>query len=212
MVLSYRKLASRSAFALVVGCLVWPMTGAPAAAQVSADQIINALAPPPVTRGLTAPETKPVSEKDRAFIKSLRHRTRSLTFDEKEHVAEMSKDWKKIDLEIYFDYNSATITRKAEPQLDQLGEALRSPRLRTATVVVAGHTDAKGGEKYNEGLSDRRAEAVKRYLVDKLRVPEENLTTAGYGKRHLKNPDEPLAPENRRVQILNAPETESASR
>src|ERR1043166_2398324 len=75
MVLSYRIIASRSAFALVVGCLVWPMTGAPAAAQVSADQIINALAPPPATRGLTAPETKPISEKDRAFIKSLRHRT-----------------------------------------------------------------------------------------------------------------------------------------
>src|SRR6266566_8819985 len=69
MVLSYRKLAGRSAFALVVGCLVWPMTGAPAAAQVSADQIINALAPPPVTRGLTGAEAKPMSEKDRAFIK-----------------------------------------------------------------------------------------------------------------------------------------------
>jgi outer membrane protein OmpA-like peptidoglycan-associated protein len=212
MVQSYRKTASRSAFALVVGCLVWPMTGAPAAAQVSADQIINALAPPPVTRGLTAPETKPVSEKDRAFIKTLRHRTRSLTFDEKERVAEMSKDWKKIDLEIYFEYNSSQISAKAEPQLDQLGEALRNPRLRNATVVVAGHTDAKGGEKYNEGLSDRRAEAVKKYLIEKLNVPEDNLTTAGYGKRHLKNPDEPFAPENRRVQILNAPETDTASR
>jgi outer membrane protein OmpA-like peptidoglycan-associated protein len=212
MVLSYRNIASRSAFALVVGCLVWPMTGAPAAAQVSADQIINALAPPAVTRGMTAPEAKPVSEKDRAFIKSLRHRTRSLTFDEKERVAEMSKDWKKIDLEIYFDYNSARISSESEPQLDQLGEALRNPRLSSATVVVAGHTDAKGSEKYNEGLSDRRADAVKRYLIDKLKVPEENLTTAGYGKRHLKNPDEPFAPENRRVQILNTPETESAAR
>src|SRR5262249_35929997 len=160
------------------GCLVWPMTGAPAAAQVSADQILNTLAPPPVTRGLTAPETKPVSDKDRAFIKSLRHRTRSLTFDEKERGAEWRRDWTKIDLEIYFDYNSAAITEKAEPQLDQLGEALRSPRMKAATVVVAGHTDAKGGEKYNEGLSDRRAEAVKKYLIDKLNVPEENLTTA----------------------------------
>ena len=213
MVLSYRNIASRFAYALAAGCLMWAATGAPAAAQVSADQIINALAPP-VTRGITAPETKPMSEKDRAFVKSLRHRTRSLTFDEKERVAEMSKDkdWKKIDLEIYFEYNSAQIAKEAEPQLDQLGEALRNPRLSNATVVVGGHTDAKGGEKYNEGLSDRRAAAVKRYLVDKLNVPEENLTTAGYGKRHLKNPDEPLAPENRRVQILNAPETESASR
>jgi outer membrane protein OmpA-like peptidoglycan-associated protein len=212
MVQSYRKFASCSAFALVVGCLVWPMSGAPAAAQVSKDQILNAIAPVPVTRGLTAPEAKPMSEKDRAFIKSLHHRTRSLTFDEKERVAEMSKDWKKIDLEIYFDYNSAAITAKAEPQLDQLGEALRDPRMKNATVVVAGHTDAKGSDKYNEGLSDQRAEAVKRYLVEELKIPAENLTTAGYGKRHLKNPDEPFAPENRRVQIINAPETESASR
>ena len=212
MVLSYRKLASRSAFALVVGCLVWPLTGAPAAAQLSSDQILNALAPAPTTRGLTAAETKPVSEKDRAFIKSLHHRTRSLTMDEKEHVAELSKDWKKIDLEIYFEYNSAAITEKAEPQLEQLGDALRNPRMKNATVVVAGHTDAKGSEKYNEGLSDRRADAVKRYLVEKLNVPEENLTTAGYGKRHLKNPDDPYGSENRRVQIINTPESESASR
>ena len=208
MVLSYRKLASRSAFALVLGCVVW---GAPAAAQVSADQIVNALATPPATRGLTGPETNPVSENDRAFIRSLRHRTRSLTMDEKERVAALSKDWKQIDLEIYFDYNSATISAKAEPQLEQLGEALRNPRLGNATIVVAGHTDAKGSEKYNEGLSDRRADAVKRYLVEKLNVPAENLTTAGYGKRHLKNQDDPYGAENRRVQIINAPDADQAS-
>lgn len=212
MVLSYLNIASRSACALVVGCLIWPATGTPAAAQVSADQIINALAPPPATRGLTAPQAKPLSEKDRAFVKSLHHRTRSLSFEESEHVAAISKDWDKIDLEIYFDYNSARIDPEAEPQLNQLGEALRSPRLRNATVVLGGHTDAKGSQNYNEGLSDRRAEAVKRYLIEKLNIPAENLTTAGYGKRHLKNQDDPLAPENRRVQILNTPETESASR
>jgi outer membrane protein OmpA-like peptidoglycan-associated protein len=212
MALSCLKIASRSACALVVGCLVWPMTGTPAAAQVSADQIINALAPAPTTRGLTAPEGKPVSEADKAFIKSLRHRTRSLTFDESERVAELGKEWKKIDLEILFEYNSARISREAEPQLDQLGEALRSQRLRNATLVLGGHTDAKGSQHYNERLSDLRAAAVKRYLVEKLDVPADNLTTAGYGKRHLKNPDDPYGGENRRVQILNAPEVESASR
>jgi outer membrane protein OmpA-like peptidoglycan-associated protein len=212
MVLSYLKLPSRFAGALFIGCLVWPATGAPASAQVSADQIINALAPAPTTRGLTAPEAKPLSEKDRAFVKSLHHRTRSLSFEDSEHVAAISKEWSNIDLEIYFDYNSAQITPKAEPQLKELGEALRSPKLQNATVVLGGHTDAKGSQSYNDGLSDRRAQAVKQYLVEKLNIPAENLTTAGYGKRHLKNPDDPYAPENRRVQILNTPSTESASR
>jgi outer membrane protein OmpA-like peptidoglycan-associated protein len=211
MELSSFRIVNRSAFAFALGCVIWGAAGAPAWAQVSADQIINALAPAPSTRGLTGSAAKPMSESDRAFVKSLRHRTRSLTFDESERVADLSKDWKKIDLEIYFEYNSARIAREAEPQLNQLGDALRSPRLKNAAVVLAGHTDAKGSQNYNEGLSDRRAEAVKRYLVERLSIPAENLTTAGYGKRHLKNPDEPYAAENRRVQILNTPETEQAS-
>lgn len=211
MELSSFRIVSRSVFAFALGCVVWGTTGAPASAQVSADQIINALAPAPSTRGLTASDAKPMSESDRAFVKSLRHRTRSLTFEESERVADLSKDWKKIDLEIYFEYNSARIAREAEPQLNQLGDALRSPRLKNAAVVLAGHTDAKGSQNYNEGLSDRRAEAVKRYLVERLNIPAQNLSTAGYGKRHLKNLDEPYAAENRRVQILNTPETEQAS-
>jgi len=212
MVLSYLKFSSRSASALALGCFMLAAAGSPAAAQVSADQIINALSPPPTTRGLTAPETKPMSESDRAFVKSLRHRTRSLTFEESERVADMSKDWKSIDLEIYFEYNSARIVPEAEPQLKELGEALRSSRLRNATLVIGGHTDAKGGERYNEGLSDRRAAAVKRYLVEKLDIPADSLSTAGYGKRHLKNPNDPYGGENRRVQIVNTPDAEAASR
>ena len=211
MELSSFRIVSRSAFAFALACVVWGAAGGPAAAQVSADQIINALAPAPSTRGLTGAEAKPMSESDRAFVKSLRHRTRSLTFEESERVADLSKNWKQIDLEIYFEYNSARIAREAEPQLNQLGDALRNPRLKNASVIVAGHTDAKGSESYNERLSDRRAEAVKRYLVERLNIPAENLATTGYGKRHLKIPGEPYAAENRRVQILNTPETESAS-
>jgi len=208
---SYGKVLSRAACALAVGCLIWGQAGSVAAAQLSADQIVKALAPAPATRGLTAPEAKPMSESGRAFVKSLRHRTRSLTFEEGERLADVSKDWNKIDLEIYFEYDSAQIAREAEPQLDQLGAALRSPRLRNATVILAGYTDSKGSQSYNERLSERRAEAVKRYLIERLNISAENLSTVGYGKRHLKNPDEPYAPENRRVQILNAPDSESAA-
>ncbi|HXW26033.1 MAG TPA: OmpA family protein [Xanthobacteraceae bacterium] len=211
MVLSYAKIGGRIACALFIGSLFWPATGTPAAAQqVSADQIINALAPAPTTRGLTGPEAKPLSDKDRAFVEGLRHRTRSLSLEEGEQVVEMSKDWKSIDLEIVFDYNSAKITGKAEAQLNELGEALRSPRLRNAVVVLGGHTDAKGGEVYNQELSDRRAVAVKRYLVEKFNLSPENLTTVGYGKRHLKDPANPLGAENRRVQILNTPSTQAS--
>ncbi len=69
--------------------------------------------------------------------------------------------------------------------------------------MLAGHTDAKGGETYNQGLSERRAEAVKNYLQEKHGI-DGSVLTAGYGKSQLKNTANPFAPENRRVQVINA--------
>ena len=69
--------------------------------------------------------------------------------------------------------------------------------------MLAGHTDAVGGEEYNLDLSNRRADAVKRYLMDKFGLASSNLVTAGYGKTRLKNSGRPTAPENRRVEVVN---------
>jgi len=211
MALSY-KFAGRVACALLVGGLVWPVSGKPASAQeVSADKIIGALAPPPVTRGLNS--DKPgMSAADHAFLNSLRHRTRSLSLDESDHVAALAKDRPKTDIEVYFDFNSDAITPKAEPQLNELGKALTSPELTGSVFTIGGHTDAKGSDEYNQELSERRAQAVKTYLVGKLKVPADNLIAAGYGKRGLKNEADPFASENRRVEVLNLESANEAKR
>jgi outer membrane protein OmpA-like peptidoglycan-associated protein len=198
------KLAGRLAGASLAAGLLWSATAMPAAAQnVSSDQIIKALAPAPVTRSLSAPAQPAVSDSDRTFIESLRHRTRSLTVDEGDHVAELANDSSKIDLEIYFDFNAAAIAAKAEPQLSQLADALRSAQLQNSVIVLSGFTDARGSADYNQELSEHRAEAVKQFLVDKLKLSPDNLSTAGYGMRNLKDKDHPFAAENRRVQIVN---------
>ena len=62
-------------------------------------------------------------------------------------------------------------------------------------VLLAGHTDAKGGDAYNKDLSDRRADAVKQFLVTKYGLPAENLIAIGYGKERLKNTADPFAAE-----------------
>jgi outer membrane protein OmpA-like peptidoglycan-associated protein len=89
------------------------------------------------------------------------------------------------------------------PQVTALGQALSSADLKGSTFVVAGHTDGKGTDTYNQSLSERRADAVKRYLMEKYRVDESNLVTVGYGKSQLKDSSNPLASENRRVQVIN---------
>ena len=66
--------------------------------------------------------------------------------------------------------------------------------------MVAGHTDAKGSAQYNKQLSQRRAEAVKSYLVSKG-IDAGRLDAVGYGSEHLLAPDHPEDPSNRRVEI-----------
>ena len=177
-----------------------------AAEQPSAEQIIKALKPPRVTRSLsTTPADAARDAEETRFIDTLRNRTtRSLTSDERDKVASIAKSKPSIDLEITFEFNSATIGAKAMPQVTALGEALTSSDLKGRTFILAGHTDAKGGDTYNQSLSERRADAVKRFLAEKYKVEASNLVTVGYGKTQLKNPDGPFLPENRRVQVVNA--------
>jgi hypothetical protein len=63
---------------------------------------------------------------------------------------------------------------------------LQGAQLKDAVILLSGHADARGGDDYNQRLSERRAEAVKKYLTDKHRIPTENLTTAGFSKRELR--------------------------
>jgi outer membrane protein OmpA-like peptidoglycan-associated protein len=163
------------------------------------------LKPKPQTRGLTRSITVPsANPADQNFIDSLRNnRTRSITVEERTKTAEIAKAKPSIDLEVTFDYDSAEIAAKAMPTLVALGTALRSPDLKGQSFLVGGHTDAKGGDAYNLGLSERRAEAVRRFLVDKFGLPADHLIGIGFGKEQLKNKNQPFADENRRVQVVN---------
>ena len=89
---------------------------------------------------------------------------------EREEIATIAKDKPNIDLEITFDYNSADISAKSLPSVQALGQALTNPDLKGSTFVVAGHTDAAGGDAYNQDLSERRADSIKRYLIDKYGI------------------------------------------
>lgn len=85
-----------------------------------------------------------------------------------------------IRLEVLFATNSATINPSSYPELDRAVTFLRetSP---SATGVIEGHTDSQGADAYNLDLSQRRANAVLKYLVDKG-VPASRLTAQGLGE------------------------------
>jgi outer membrane protein OmpA-like peptidoglycan-associated protein len=186
-------------------------------ANVTEDQILQALAPvkKPLTRGLSVgPQADPAAvAAEGAFVQKIRNRaTRSLSNGEREEIATIAKGKPNIDLEINFDYNSADISSKSLPSVQALGKALTNPDLKGSTFVVAGYTDAAGGDSYNQDLSERRADSIKRYLSDKFGIAGSDLVTVGYGKTKLKDPSQPLAEVNRRVQVVNMQNKETASK
>jgi outer membrane protein OmpA-like peptidoglycan-associated protein len=173
---------------------------------VTADKIVNALKPTSVTRSLstTPPADPSAAAKETSFLNSVRNRqTRSLSMGERQEIAELAASKPKIDLEIHFDYNSADIAKSSTQAVAELGKALSDPSLKGSTFVVAGHTDAVGGEEYNQGLSERRADTIKRVLVEKYGLTGSNLVTVGYGKTKPKDANAPMDPTNRRVQVVN---------
>ena len=174
--------------------------------KVSADQILNALQPKPLTRGLSSgAQADPGAEaRQIRFVDTLRNRkTRSLSLGEREEIAEIASTKPKIDLEIQFDYNSADISKTSMPVVQELGKALSNSNLKGSTFVVAGHTDAIGSEEYNQGLSERRADTIKRYLTEKYGINGADLVTVGYGESKPKDVNAPMDPANRRVQVVN---------
>jgi outer membrane protein OmpA-like peptidoglycan-associated protein len=107
---------------------------------------------------------------------------------------------KALALPIQFAFDSANILPAARRQLEALAEGIRMlPAIQS--VVIEGHTDARGSEAYNDQLSTRRAYAVKRYLVTVQGIDPGRLRAVGMGKYAPLSGRDPYAPENRRVQF-----------
>lgn len=108
-----------------------------------------------------------------------------------------------VNLDIQFDVDKAAIRSESNQLLDSLGQALLSPELKGKKIIIAGHTDSDADDLYNLNLSKQRAEAVKRYLVNKFQIAPDLLTTVGYGESRPLAPNDNAAnkQKNRRVEV-----------
>jgi outer membrane protein OmpA-like peptidoglycan-associated protein len=104
----------------------------------------------------------------------------------------------QFDLLANFEFNSDQLTPAARENLDQFAKAIKDPRLSGSKFEIDGHTDAVGPEEYNQGLSERRAEAVVSYLASD-RIDTSLLVAKGFGKSKPRVAN-PYSPANRRVE------------
>jgi outer membrane protein OmpA-like peptidoglycan-associated protein len=107
-----------------------------------------------------------------------------------------------FDATVNFALDSAELTGDAKKELNKIIDVLKDPKVKDADVIIAGHTDAKGSQEYNQKLSERRALAVKLYLAQNG-INKKRLTATGYSKDKLLLPKEPFNALNRRVEFRN---------
>ncbi|WP_375746707.1 OmpA family protein [Corallococcus interemptor] len=79
---------------------------------------------------------------------------------------------------VRFGFNESNLDSSAQSRLGELAACIKASQ---GKITLGGHADERGTEEYNLQLSNRRAAAVKRYLVD-LGVPSNRLSTVGYGE------------------------------
>jgi OmpA-OmpF porin, OOP family len=105
--------------------------------------------------------------------------------------------------DLLFEYDSDTLRPEAAQTLEKLGSLIKKNE--QADFKIEGHTDSFGTEDYNNALSLRRAEAVKRWLQETMKITGNRIATVGLGKSHLLVPATGTVQQqqlNRRVEIV----------
>jgi outer membrane protein OmpA-like peptidoglycan-associated protein len=104
---------------------------------------------------------------------------------------------------VHFDFDKAIIRDVDKPVLDEAAETLKGNP--NSKIYVNGYCDAIGGMRYNQRLSERRANAVAGYLEDKG-IPSSQLIPQGFGKTHFVAPNDTAdgRAQNRRVELVPA--------
>jgi outer membrane protein OmpA-like peptidoglycan-associated protein len=161
--------------------------------EVTAERLIEILAPSGKTRGIGTGTTHSVTPHCKVYRERL---TRGVGV---EPVAPIPS------VPVHFAFNSNKIAPEAIPALDAVGRALASQQLASSCFSLEGHTDSIGSHAFNDRLSRRRAEAVVSYHMDKFGLDPQRLVAVGRGKRSpvADNSTPEGRQRNRRVQIVN---------
>jgi outer membrane protein OmpA-like peptidoglycan-associated protein len=117
-------------------------------------------------------------------------------------VKQLLEEGKAVTNDILFDVNSDVIKQSSYAVIDQLGDALaKSPSVR---VLIVGHTDSDGAAAHNMDLSQRRAAAVKNYIITHFSVADARLQSDGKGATQpvAANTSDAGKAKNRRVEFV----------
>jgi OOP family OmpA-OmpF porin len=107
-----------------------------------------------------------------------------------------------ITLNVQFDTNKAVIKEKYNDDIKKVADFMKE--FPDTTAEIGGHTDNIASAAYNQKLSEKRANSVRQYLIDKFGIDGSRLTAVGYGltKPVAGNDTEEGRQQNRRVEAV----------
>ena len=107
-----------------------------------------------------------------------------------------------VSAEALFDHDKSVLKAEGKAALQELGDAIKAKGARVVDIDVIGHTDSDGSEEYNQALSERRAEAVRDYMVSEG-VDGSIIDVSGQGESNpiVSNATKEGRAQNRRVDI-----------
>jgi len=107
-----------------------------------------------------------------------------------------------IALNVEFDTNKAVVKEKYYDEIKRVADFMKE--FPDTTCEIGGHTDNVASAAYNQKLSEKRANSVRQYLIDKFGIDGSRLTAAGYGltKPIASNDTEEGRQKNRRVEAV----------
>jgi outer membrane protein OmpA-like peptidoglycan-associated protein len=143
-------------------------------------------------------------------VQNMDAKIQNMVGQSKDMAVKQSRTEVRIELasDVLFDFDSAEIQPKARQTLARIAQFIGGSA--KGQVRIFGYTDGKGSATYNQGLSERRAQSVKRWFIDKDGLRKVDFATQGFGARN------PVAPntkpdgsdnpggrkKNRRVEIV----------
>ena len=106
------------------------------------------------------------------------------------------------DRTVYFDFDSAFVKVGEQYKVNAVGDLLLE--LLDHKLVIDGHCDERGTEEYNRSLGQRRADALREYLVTQVGIPQDRIWTRSFGEDDPADPghDDTAWAQNRRGEFV----------
>lgn len=168
---------------------------------LSADEMGRILFGSSPTRGITSPtrgiNLNPTPNSEPSYSPPVTNSAPQINYA-------VSNEKTGIGFPIEFDLNSSEIKPGSRPFLYEVGKMMTSPDYHDKSLLIEGHTDARGSDQYNLYLSERRAHAISNFLIRNFGIHPSRLRPVGMGKYRPLPGRDPFDPVNRRVELYSA--------